>query len=579
MTKILNRRQARWAQELAGINFRIYYRPGTQNGKPDALSRRSEYRPEKGGIENQPITTVLGEKHFGKLETRKTSSFIVSSARLTSLPARKWNPEFIKKVQEAAGKDPAYQQAKQEAVKEGFLELRDGVLYRKGLLWITGEVINAVLESEHDTKVAGHMGQDKTIELIRRNFWWPKMNDRIIDFVRSCPKCQQNKASRHQPYGLPSPLELPYAPWQSIAMDFITELPVSEGCDQLWVVIDRFTKMAHFVPLREKGAADLAKIFAREIWRFHGLPTDIVSDRDSRFTSEVWQELLKKLGIRPRMSTAFHPQTNGQTERLNQTIEAYLRSFVNHEQDDWVRLLPMAEFAYNNSVTVGNGISPFYANYGFHPRTLDPPNENEEPLNPASTAYAHWMQAVHKEAREGLEAAQERMRRYGEPNRKTPPAYQVGDLVMLSGRNIKTRRPSRKMDHKNHGPFQVERIITPVAVRLTLPRKWKIHNVFHVSLFEPYRTSEKRAPRDPAKILWEADDVEQSEEYDVEAVEASREHGRGNRKRILYLVKWLGYDEKTEEPFDNFSVGGLEKLREFHRRNPDAPRDYRLSEG
>jgi len=145
---------------LAGINFRIYYRPGTQNGKPDALSRRSEYRPEKGRIENQPITTVLGEKHFGELETKKTSSFIVSSARLTSLPARKWNPEFIRKVQEAAEKDPAYQQAKQEAVKEGFLELRDGVLYRKGLLWITGEVIDAVLKSEHDTKVAGHMGQD-----------------------------------------------------------------------------------------------------------------------------------------------------------------------------------------------------------------------------------------------------------------------------------------------------------------------------------------------------------------------------------------------------------------------------------
>jgi len=279
------------------------------------------------------------------------------------------------------------------------------------------------------------------------------------------------------------------------------------------------------------------------------------------------------------MSTAFHPQTNRQTKRLNQTIEAYLRSFVNHEQDDWVRLLPMAEFAYNNSVTVGNGISPFYANYGFNPRTLDSPNENEEPLNPASTAYAHWMQAVHKEAREGLEAAQERMRRYGEPNRKTPPAYQVGDLVMLSGRNIKTRRPSRKMDHKNHGPFQVERKIIPLALRLTLPRKWKIHNVFHVSLLEPYRTSEKRAPPDPARILREADDDEQSEEYDVEAVEASREHGRGNRKRILYLVKWLGYDEKTEEPFDNFSVGGLEKLREFHRRNPDSPRDYRLTEG
>jgi len=152
---------------------------------------------------------------------------------------------------------------------------------------------------------------------------------------------------------------------------------------------------------------------------------------------------------------------------------------------------------------------------------------------------------------------------------------------MLNGRNIKTRRPSRKLDHKNHGPFQIEKIISPLAVRLTLPRKWKVHNVFHVSLLEPYRTSEHRAPPDPSKVLREADDIEQSEEYDVDEVMASAEHGRGNKKRILYLVKWLDFPERkdwTEEPFDNFSVGGLEKLREFHRKNPDAPRDYRLSE-
>jgi len=221
------------------------------------------------------------------------------------------------------------------------------------------------------------------------------------------------------------------------------------------------------------------------------------------------------------MSTAFHPQTDGQTERLNQTIEAYLRAFVGQEQDDWVRLLPMAEFAYNNSVTVGNGISPFYANYGFHPRTMDPPDQTEEPVNPASTVYAHWMKTIQDDARKGLETAQERMRRYVDPQRKPPPAYQVGDLVMLSGRNIKTRRPSRKMDHKNHGPFQIEKIISPLAVRLTLPRKWKVHNVFHVALLEPYRTSEHRAPADPSKVLREADDIEQSEEYDVEEVMSS----------------------------------------------------------
>jgi len=144
-------------------------------------------------------------------------------------------------------------------------------------------------------------------------------------------------------------------------MDFITELPVSEGCDQLWVIIDRFTKMAHFLPLttEEKTAADLAVIFAREVWKYHGLPANIESDRDSRFTSETWKEFLRLSGIQPRMSTAFHPQTNGQTERLNQTIEAYLQAFVSKEQDDWVRLLPMAKFAYNKSTTTGNGMSPF----------------------------------------------------------------------------------------------------------------------------------------------------------------------------------------------------------------------------
>jgi len=241
----------------------------------------------------------------------------------------------------------------------------------------------------------------------------------------------------------------------------------------------------------------------------------------------------------------------------------------------------MAEFAYNNSVTIGNGMSPFYANYGRHPATIDPPDDKEEPLNPASKVYGHWMQSVHEESRKGLEAAQERIHRYTDPDRKEPPAYQVRDLVMLNGRNISTRRPSKKLDHKNHGPFQIEKIVSPLAVRLTLPRKWKIHNVFHVSLLEPYRTSEHRAPPDPSKVLCTADDIEQSEEYDVDEVMSSVERGRGNNKRILYLVKWLdcpGRKDWTEEPFDNFSVGGLEKLWRFHQRNPDTPRDYRLAD-
>jgi hypothetical protein len=234
----------------------------------------------------------------------------------------------------------------------------------------------------------------------------------------------------------------------------------------------------------------------------------------------------------------------------------------------------MAEFAYNNSVTAGTGLSPFYANYGFNPTATNPAAEKF--LNPASKVYAHWMHTVHQDARKGLEAAQERMRKYANPDRKEAPDYQVGDLVILNGRNIQTRRPSRKLDHKNHGPFQIEKIVSPLAVKLTLPRKWKIHNVFHVSLLEPYRAGNLRGPVDPSKVLREADDIEQSEEYDVEEVIGSIKRGR----RILYLVKWLDYPDRkdwTEEPFDNFSPGGLDKLREFHERNPTAPRDYRLT--
>jgi hypothetical protein len=238
----------------------------------------------------------------------------------------------------------------------------------------------------------------------------------------------------------------------------------------------------------------------------------------------------------------------------------------------------MAEFAYNNSTTAGTGLSPFYANYGFHPTATNP--LAAVIYNPASKVYVHWMHTVYEDSRKGLKAAQERMHRYADPGRKEAPAYQVGDLVMLSGRNISTHRPSWKMDHKNHGPFQIEKIISPLAVRLTLPRKWKIHNVFHVSLLEPFRTSEYRPPPDPSKVLREADDIERSEEYDVDEVMASVDQGRGNNRRVLYLVKWLDFPDRrdwTEEPYDNFSLGGLDKLRQFHQRNPATPRDYRLT--
>ena len=178
--------------------------------------------------------------------------------------------------------------------------------------------------------MAGHFGQRKTLEIVTRNFYLPKMEEWINEYIRTCDHCQRFKSKRHAKYGLLQPLEVFYAPWKSISVDFIVALPASQNHHQIMVVVDRFSKMAHFVPLHENATtSDVAKAFLKEVWKHHGLPEDIVSDRDSKWTGNFWKELCESLSIKRKLSTPFHPQTDGQTERVNQTLEKYLRMFVN----------------------------------------------------------------------------------------------------------------------------------------------------------------------------------------------------------------------------------------------------------
>ena len=180
------------------------------------------------------------------------------------------------------------------------------------------------------------------------------------------------------------PLELSYAPWDSISIDFIMQLPKSEGCSTAWVIVDGSTKMVHFIPIKDgqKTAEGCAKLFLQNIWKLHGLPSSIISDRDPVFTSKFWAELMGRLDVRLRKSTAFYPQTAGQTEKVNQSLEQYLRQYCNYEQDNWYDLLSLAEYAYNNSATKATQMSPFDVNYGFHPRTTWP--VEQESKNPTS---------------------------------------------------------------------------------------------------------------------------------------------------------------------------------------------------
>ena len=302
---------------------------------------------------------------------------------------------------------------------------KDGMLYRKGKIWLPRNEAPKmmVFKNEHDSMVAGHMGMDKTLEMMTRNFYWPRMADDIKDYVHSCEDCQRNKASHHKRHDTLHPLELSYSPWDSISMDFITHIPVSEDCSTIWVIVDRYTKMAHFVPIKnaQKTAEGCAKLFLANVWKLHGLPSYIVSDCDPVFASTFWAELMKKLDVRLRKSTAFRPQTDGQTERINQTLEYYLRQYCNYEQNDWYEMLPLAEYSYNNSVTTATQMSPFYANYGFHPRTTWP--VEMESKNPPSKNYTHWISSVHDLCNSYLKKTSEKMGYYYDKSKKTASPF------------------------------------------------------------------------------------------------------------------------------------------------------------
>jgi hypothetical protein len=400
------------------------------------------------------------------------------------------------------------------------------------------------------------------------------MDQDIIKYISSCLECQKDKATCHKPHGLLSPLDLLYGLWTSIAMDFITDLPLSEDCNQLWVIVDRFTKMAHFIPLEkeQKTVEHLVRIFTYEIRRFHSIPTDIILDHDSHFISTEWKQFLSILGVRPWMSISFHPQTDGQTESINQMIDAYLRSFINYEMDNWVGLLPMADFAYNNSVTQATSMSPFFTNYGQHPGCTNP---NTTPMsNDTQEGYINHLISVQGLVIRNLKAMQERMKKYADLKGKDTPEFKIGDLIMLDGRYIQTRWLKDKLNHKKLSPFAIQKVVSLTAMRLLLPRKWKIHNALHVSLLEPYSNG-ARPPPDILKIIAEAGDIEGNEEWEIEEILWSRKV----KGKVLYRVKWKGYPLKkdhTEEPYESFIVGSLQSLQEFHSRNPGMPRDQRV---
>ena len=311
-TKVLSRRQARWAEFLSEFWFKVVYRPGHLNVKADILSRRRDDAIGEGA-EAPPMRSLLKPGQWvensasvkGALKTPQAEPeqwVLIDSARIAATKVYTLPGTFVEKLKAAAKADPDWiataraVEEKSDVVAPGF-EVKDGILLYENRFVIpndTGLRLKVMAEN-HDSKVAGHFGQFKTLERLRQNFFWSKMDEDCKDYVRSCDVCQRDKTSRRKRYGLLQPLDIPHQPWRSISMDFITGLPESNGFTQIWVVVDRLTKMAHFVPVRtgaKSPAKELAETFAREVWRLHCLPADIVSDHGSIFISTFWKELM-----------------------------------------------------------------------------------------------------------------------------------------------------------------------------------------------------------------------------------------------------------------------------------------------
>ena len=386
-SRTLNRRQARWSSFLADYDFEILFRPGVQHGKADALSRRPDFALRPGDdAYSQQSHCLLRPDQLQMFAT----CMLHDDSLLNEIATTTVSDPFAKEIMGRIN-DPS------PDMKSSYLNqftTRDGLLYRNHLLYVPeGSCRTRVLQNCHDDPLAGHFGVTKTLELLSRGFWWPQPWKFVKEFIKTCDVCARSKTPHHRPYGLLHPLPIPRRPWVSLSMDFITDLPLVGGHDTVLVIVDRFSKMAHFVPCSKTiSGEETVDLFLKNVVRLHGLPEDITSDRGSQFISHFWRRLLQTFGTSVNLSSTYHPQTDGQTERVNQILEQYLRCTVSYQQEDWVDFLAMAEFAYNNSIHASTKVSPFFANYGFHPRfNISIPATS---VNPSAETHARALHYV-----------------------------------------------------------------------------------------------------------------------------------------------------------------------------------------
>ncbi|KAD7477647.1 hypothetical protein E3N88_00783 [Mikania micrantha] len=453
--KMLNMRQRRWVELLNDYDCEIRYHPGKANVVADALSRKERVKPIRVKVLEMTIQTSL-------------------------------NPQ-IRETQRQALQTTNYTDEKLRGLDKQLKTKTDGILYFKNRAWIPvlGNIRPIILDEAHKSKYSIHPGADKMYKDLKDFYWWPGMKKQIAEYVNKCLTCLKVKAEHQRPSGLLQQPEIPMWKWEQISMDFITKLPrTAYNHDAIWVIVDRLTKSAHFLPIREDYSMDrLAKLYINEIVMRHGVPISIISDRDSRFMSRFWQTLQHALGTQINMSTAYHPQTDGQTERTNQTLEDMLRSCVIDFGGSWDTHLPLVEFSYNNSYHTSIQCAPFEALYGRKCRSPVCWSEVGESqiIGPELIQETTDKIAL---IQERIKAACDRQKSYAD-NRRRPLEFQIGDKVMLKvspWKGIFRFGKRGKLSPRFVGPFTILERIGMVAYRLELPSELSnIHDVFHVS--------------------------------------------------------------------------------------------------